>query len=1096
MHATNLSGLIANPESISLENSDSQGKRKIACSELVQSAQCYGSLPKHSTVTPPVFMEACCGCARLSFELKSKGFSVLPVDWIHNKHKAKLPVIKIDLSSPKQVDILISLVKQDAVNIIWAAVPCGTASRAREIPLSDGSRGPRQLRSSAYPRGLPNLSESERQRVEKANDIYDSVATLLETAVQVGVGIVVENPRGSYLWEFQWYKQLLDRVGFFDTDFQHCKWSPETASRPKWTRLRSNIPELGQLAGPCELKHEHLGWGQTVLGQFVTAGEAEYPGGMVAAVADSLCAYLNNRGFVLSSQVPNPSMVNSEPHKRRRAVAAKQPRGNKLPPLLPEFKEVIEMKLSEAKIQKVKILRVCVGHSSTLKTKGEAEQLAGMDLGENNLEIEEDQLPIYSKVPSAENLAELSEDTMVAVGVYRTPEEFVEIAKHTKHPLDLDGAVPDELVEAATNVLSSPPEEAIRFMLNASRELIKLAQDCKEEDAAILEQMHPKLAAIMAKKKLVTLRKLAAKIKHRDTSIVDDIISGFDLVGLAPFCDSFDFDIRLPECSIQELEEITPNNNEAILERCRSTGDPRIDAELWEQTMEECSRGWLMGPFSSLKEATDFLGRPPHLCRRFALQQPNKIRAIDDLSENSVNKAHGYQDKLSLHDVDTLSSLIRYLERMYRDSHGSFVLRDSSTTEYKVHSGWKCDAGWLGKTFDLKAAYKQLCVSPQQWNFSAVVVFNVDTQSPSIFYQVTLPFGATSAVLHFNRVARLLWRIGTSLFRILWCNFYDDYPCVCPAQLQKSTQAAVTLLFKVLGFEFAEEKDRPFEDVFSALGMTFDVGRIPGGTSYVMNKAERVKLVTTWIAEIMTSGSFNQALADKLRGKVQFMEQAIFGRAGKSIIRLYDRSSRGHHLTDRDISDLRWLSSWLGKASPRCLSPMWHLPPVLLFCDGACEFDGADKPLVTCGAVLVDLAASEVFYFGIVINDKLADEWRSEGKRQLVTEAELLPVLLARVIWGKRLYRAKVINFIDSNPALFSCIKGSSLSDNCSNIVRAISFREADQEVWTWYARVPTLSNCADDPSRLVDLPKIWCGYPTTKVFPEQPTSLRDGIWR
>ena len=773
MHATNLSGLIANPESISLENSDSQGKRKIACSELVQSAQCYGSLPKHSTVTPPVFMEACCGCARLSFELKSKGFSVLPVDWIHNKHKAKLPVIKIDLSSPKQVDILISLVKQDAVNVIWAAVPCGTASRAREIPLSDGSRGPRQLRSSTYPRGLPNLSESERQRVEKANDIYDSVATLLETAVQVGVGIVVENPRGSYLWEFQWYKQLLDRVGFFDTDFQHCKWSPETASRPKWTRLRSNIPELGQLAGPCELKHEHLGWGQTVLGQFVTAGEAEYPGGMVAAVADSLCAYLNNRGFVLSSQVPNPSMVNSEPHKRRRAVAAKQPRGNKLPPLLPEFKEVIEMKLSEAKIQKVKILRVCV---------------------------------------------------------------------------------PDELVEAATNVLSSPPEEAIRFMLNASRELIKLAQDCKEEDAAILEQMHPKLAAIMAKKKLVTLRKLAAKIKHRDASIVDDIISGFDLVGLAPFCDSFDFDIRLPECSIQELEEITPINNEAILERCRSTGDPWVDAELWEQTMEECSRGWLMGPFSSLKEATDFLGRPPHLCRRFALQQPNKIRAIDDLSENSVNKAHGYQDKLSLHDVDTLSSLIRYLDRMYRDSHGSFVLRDSSTAEYKVHSGWKCDAGWLGKTFDLKAAYKQLCVSPQQWNFSAVVVFNVDTQSPSIFYQVTLPFGATSAVLHFNRVARLLWRIGTSLFRILWCNFYDDYPCVCPAQLQKSTQAAVTLLFKVLGFEFAEEKDRPFADLFSALGMTFDVGRIPGGTSYVMNKAERVKLVTTWIAEIMTSG--------------------------------------------------------------------------------------------------------------------------------------------------------------------------------------------------------------------------------------------------
>ena len=169
--------------------------------------------------------------------------------------------------------------------MVWAAVPCGTASRAREIPLANGGKGPRQLRSKEFPRGLRGLTPVESQRVEKANQIYDNVAILLELSLQQGLFFAIENPRGSYLWDYPWYKELISRPGVYDSDFQHCKWSPGQQSRPKWARLRTNVPELRTLSGPCSLDHIHLGWGRDSSGNFYTAGEAEYPYGMVAAIA-------------------------------------------------------------------------------------------------------------------------------------------------------------------------------------------------------------------------------------------------------------------------------------------------------------------------------------------------------------------------------------------------------------------------------------------------------------------------------------------------------------------------------------------------------------------------------------------------------------------------------------------------------------------------------------------------------------------------------------------------------------------------------------------------------------------------------------------
>eukprot|EP00971_Amphidinium_carterae_P173859 3446090-Amphidinium_carterae.1 len=140
--------------------------------------------------------------------------------------------------------------------------------------------------------------------------------------------------------------------------------------------------------------------------------------------------------------------------------------------------------------------------------------------------------------------------------------------------------------------------------------------------------------------------------------------------------------------------------------------------------------------------------------------------------------------------------------------------------------------------------------------------------------------------------------------------------------------------------------------------------------------------------------------------------------------------------------------------------------PQLLFTDGACE-EGPQGLLATCGAVLFDRRTNTRHVFGVVIGPPLLHEWCVHGKRQVVTEAELLPILLAKRLWADRLRGAKVLTFVDSEPAKHICVAGFSRSLSCDKIVKAMCFEQAELQMWEWFTRVPTESNPADEPSRL-----------------------------
>ena len=134
-----------------------------------------------------------------------------------------------------------------------------------------------------------------------------------------------------------------------------------------------------------------------------------------------------------------------------------------------------------------------------------------------------------------------------------------------------------------------------------------------------------------------------------------------------------------------------------------------------------------------------------------------------------------------------------------------FCMSDGTRLVGPVHGAWKNLEPTLQTTaFDLESAYKQLALNPREYTCTVVVLRNPNDGRPSCFLMRTFPFGSTASVLHFNRTARLIWRIGLEL-NLWWANYFDDYPCIAHNNQVASTLACVESLFGLLGFRFAKD---------------------------------------------------------------------------------------------------------------------------------------------------------------------------------------------------------------------------------------------------------------------------------------------------
>ena len=98
----------------------------------------------------------------------------MAVDWKGNKHKPRVPTALYDLTEEPDQSAMGKELTDRRSFFVWFAPPCGTFSRAREIPvpkwlLAQGAPEVRPLRDKEYPLGKPDLKPIEQLRVAKGN---------------------------------------------------------------------------------------------------------------------------------------------------------------------------------------------------------------------------------------------------------------------------------------------------------------------------------------------------------------------------------------------------------------------------------------------------------------------------------------------------------------------------------------------------------------------------------------------------------------------------------------------------------------------------------------------------------------------------------------------------------------------------------------------------------------------------------------------------------------------------------------------------------------------------------------------------------------
>lgn len=149
----------------------------------------------------------------------------------------------------------------------------------------------------------------------------------------------------------------------------------------------------------------------------------------------------------------------------------------------------------------------------------------------------------------------------------------------------------------------------------------------------------------------------------------------------------------------------------------------------------------------------------------------------------------------------------------------------------------------------------------------------------------------------------------------------------------------------------------------------------------------------------------------------------------------------------------------MSTAGPRILGPKSDLPPAVLFTDGACEEE------VSIGGVLfIPGEAPEVW--GCVLAREDVEEWKSKSSQaQVIGQAEIFPVLVAKLTWKDKLAGRRVICFLDNESAKIALIRSYSPVVASLRIVMEVSAWDYSNQCSSWYSRVPTCCNVADDPS-------------------------------
>ncbi|CAE7332374.1 PARP6 [Symbiodinium sp. CCMP2456] len=474
-------------------------------------------------------------------------------------------------------------------------------------------------------------------------------------------------------------------------------------------------------------------------------------------------------------------------------------------------------------------------------------------------------------------------------------------ASMLKHPFDVARALPDGMVRALFKVLVEGPVAVIRTRLNLLKLWKSWALELEPAESKLGAGLAPSVRQVLSGKRTLLLQKIAASFDWPDKSLRRDITQGFKLTGYLECTDVFHPDEKPAYSTEQDFWDGAPVLRDSLWEKVASHKVQDYSQALWDITMDEAdSQGKGLVAMQTL-------------CR-----VAGQMEALDEITWACVQI---FKCAVARGDV-------------------SFTLQDGSILKGKLHSAWR-DVDRvrpLSKTYDLKAAYKQMPLHPDERRKAIIILKNPSTLQVQAFVCNTLPFGSSASVLHFNRVSLLLQRVMWELCLISAC-YYDDFPSAMPAMLSEGSDNIVHTVMQLLG----------------PLGVVLDTSDPALECVQLRNKTEKAEAMSQSLGKILEDGVVSSRELPSMLGRLQFLESQLFGRVGKlalADLRQVEKSSHDTvNLDGTHLDALKLLRARLLASKPRRIVASLSTPPVLLFSDGACEPSGSSFT-ATIGGVL------------------------------------------------------------------------------------------------------------------------------------------------
>ena len=772
---------------------------------------------------------------------RAKGFKGIAVD--HSSERScGVDICEFELVYPEQLESLLQYIRKYAAFIvaIWIAPSCGTASRARERPLPGGRKGPVPLRSLDRPDHIDCLSGVDKIKVEKANQLYDAVQQIAECGISLDICVATENPGNSHYWRTTPMMELRRMFGNDFVEFHSCAHG---GTRDKLTAIWQSKAWFSALSLKCDGQHRHESWkpkqmdGKTV---FPTSQEAAYPMLLCERVIDCIYAKVVEEGAVQSENLQQQMQTGSSTHQRGIAMGA-LPRGNKLQPLVSEF-ATYHTAICDPQQQPKQL-------DSVLKLLPKGARVTHRRLISGEV-FRGDATLRASSVKSSDGGpaqtvcadAEVCETVEVCgIGVPGDAIEFLQKAVEAGHPRSLESHL-DTLVERVVdeNFHGDPSKLAkAKGRIEFFRKWHERAKFLDKAGENMLEGAPDYIRSILAGKRLTLWAEMLKHYDYPDVHLVEDVARGFGLTGWLRKSGVFEPEVKRSAVSRDSMLVLACGLNKSALKSMEKRQDGDLETGTWEETMSELERGWIFEDTSG-----SLVGKV--VAKRFGLRRGEKLRVIDDCSIAGLNFSVGLSEKFQLHTIDQLAAMVACsLNRCGQSQHP------------KVY----------GRTYDLKSAYKQFPVSPEDRDILRLAVPSPDGK-PRYFGVNALPFGAIGSVAGFLRISHSLWFLGMAGLPIFWTAFYDDCSVLTREGLQVSAGRSCEGLFKLLGIVFAEsgKKAVPFSQCFKMLGLMVSTREMVDGAMTVTHTEERRAELRETIQCILRRNSLSGKEAERLRG--------------------------------------------------------------------------------------------------------------------------------------------------------------------------------------------------------------------------------------